>query len=241
MKQEYKTEEYVVAFIDVLGATKKITTDQDTSLNVVHKAYNQAIEVQQKLFDDGPSALVKPKVKIFSDNIMIAAKTKTAGLVRAFFSTVILSALVQSQFLISGYLVRGGVTVGNCFVDDTMVWGKALVQAHMLESSIAIYPRIIIDPGIIEKLGIAKPDHHEEWLQEDKDGIFFIDYIQPAMLKNKADYLPVLFMFSDKCDNLIEEAKDDLKVLQKINWHISYLAEKVKAHGSNGSDGVDDA
>lgn len=65
MKQEYKTEEHVVAFIDVLGASKKITTDQDASLNVVHLAYNQAIEIQQKLFDDDHSVLVRPEVKIW--------------------------------------------------------------------------------------------------------------------------------------------------------------------------------
>ena len=37
MEQKYKVKEYVVAFIDVLGAKKKIQQDVNNSLNIVHE------------------------------------------------------------------------------------------------------------------------------------------------------------------------------------------------------------
>ena len=173
-EMQYKTEEYVVVFIDILGATKKIIKEQERSLNIVHVAYNQALEVHKKLYGDENSVLSMPEVKIFSDNIVIATKSSTRGVETAFWSAVVFAALIQIQFLMKGYLVRGGMTIGDYFIDDTMVWGQALVRAHVLESSVAIYPRIVIDPKTVGVLHLAEPTQQSHWICEDKDGLFFV-------------------------------------------------------------------
>lgn len=44
-----------------------------------------------------------------------------------------------------GWLVRGGITIGDFYIDDMFVWGAALVKAYELEEKIAVYPRVILD------------------------------------------------------------------------------------------------
>lgn len=44
-----------------------------------------------------------------------------------------------------GYKPRDGITKGQFFIDDIFGWGSALVDAYLLESKEAIYPRVIID------------------------------------------------------------------------------------------------
>ena len=39
------TEEYMVAFIDILGASQKIKKDSTGSLNTVHRVYEKALKL----------------------------------------------------------------------------------------------------------------------------------------------------------------------------------------------------
>ena len=47
--------------------------------------------------------------------------------------------------LLSGFLIRGGITIGKLYHNATqgVVFGEALVEAYNLESKDAIYPRVI--------------------------------------------------------------------------------------------------
>lgn len=58
--------------------------------------------------------------------------------------------------------------MGDLYIDDTIVWGNALVQAHKIEENRAIFPRTIIDESI---LNIYKlPKDHLSMLAKDFDG-----------------------------------------------------------------------
>jgi hypothetical protein len=46
---------------------------------------------------------------------------------------------------VSGFWIRGAVTVGLIHHDEHIVFGPALNRAYELESKVAIYPRILID------------------------------------------------------------------------------------------------
>lgn len=227
MKQQYKTDEYVVAFVDLLGATTQIMKDPDASLNVVHEVYNSSLKLHDALFVKHNQTLAIPVVKIFSDNIVVAVETKPKGRWSAFISTVIFTALVQVQFLIRGYLVRGGICIGDFFADDTMVWGRALVAAHELESEVAIHPRVILHPKMVAELGIAVDSQKQNWLQQDADGLFYIDYLQPRMLKEQEQYDDLVLKCYADIDRMIAEAGDRIKILQKINWHLGYMTDKL--------------
>jgi hypothetical protein len=71
----------------------------------------------------------------FSDNVVItqAAGEKTQMLMQHLANVQLGSALV-------GFLVRGGITVGNVVHDNEVVFGPGLNRAYHLESKIAKYP-----------------------------------------------------------------------------------------------------
>lgn len=227
MGNKYYTEEYIVVFIDLLGAKDKIANEGDEALNIVHSAYNQTMDELKGLFSGTSAENLKPKVKMFSDNIAICFPSRENERYKSFAAAALTSAFIQNQFLHNNYLLRGGIALGDCFIDETMVWGKALVDAYKVESSIAIYPRIVIHPDTVKKLNLAFDKRKQRWLAQDIDGLFFVDYIQERILRNKKLYVMNLLKAYDDCDELIVSAKGDIKILQKVNWHQTYLIEKI--------------
>lgn len=219
---EYKTEECIVAFIDILGATEKIKENPKESLNIVHKAYDDALELLSYMYRGELEDLFKPKAKIFSDNIVVSVSISNhkAG---AFMTLCAFLALLQTQFLMSGYLVRGGIASGEFFADDIMVWGDALVKAYIIESEIAIYPRIVVHPDLVEDLKLSADEKLKKYLIEDSDGLIFIDYILNRVSTVKENKEFMLKKFYDDCEKMIEKNKNNIKVMQKIQWHYTYL------------------
>ncbi len=230
---EHKLEEYVVAFIDILGSSKKIREDSEKSLNIVHKIYETALTQCEKLYDNEAIKNLKPIVKIFSDNIVIAVPTKQNGDFSAFISIAILSAAIQHHFLQYRYLVRGGISMGDFFEDATMLWGPALLDAYYIESNISIYPRIVIHPKTVEKLNLATNESRQKWIRQDSDGLFFVDYMQKTGFKD--NYMEMLIYRINECEELLTEAPD-IKSKQKILWHNTYLSSKIDFYSPEYSE-----
>ncbi len=230
---EYKLEEYVVAFIDILGASKKIKEDSENSLNIMHKVYQNALSHCEKIYDNEIAIKLKPIVKIYSDNIVVAVSTKPYGQNPAFVSVAILSAVIQHEFLQYNYLIRGGISMGDFFADEIMLWGNALLDAYYVESQISIYPRIVVHPETVSKLDLALDESRQNWIKQDSDGLFFIDYMQERIVKN--DYLDLLSYRIQQCESLLIETTD-VKSKQKILWHNTYLNSKLYFYSSNYSE-----
>ena len=154
-ESEYKLKlkNHIVSFIDILGATNSIISESEKSLNLVHIAYEKAIETFNSLFKDKS---ITPTVKIFSDNILVSLPYNDKLKRPAFLAVAMISAIIQVQFLSFGYLTRGAISYGSFYCDNLMVWGQALVNAYRLESNNAIYPRVIVDPNLIDYLDIIK-------------------------------------------------------------------------------------
>lgn len=231
---EYQTKEYIVAFIDVLGASKKIKENSQKSLNTVHEVYNDALRSCERLYDTENLSRLKPIVKIYSDNIVIAVPTEHTDIFSAFTSIAIFSALIQNHFLQYKYLVRGGISIGDFFADDVMIWGNALLDAYYTESNLSIYPRIVIHPNTVTRLKLTTNPYRQKWLKQDSDGLFFIDYMQKQVFKN--DFFELLLYRIQECDDLFSDVGEDVKSKQKIFWHSTYLNSKLTAYSSEYSD-----
>lgn len=226
--KEYKAEEAVVAFIDILGSSEEMQKDPQNALNTVHNAYDAALEMYETIFKEH---LDKVQIKIFSDNIVLSCPYEKIGLEKAFHIVVVLSALIQERLLHYYMLSRGGIAVGDFFSDEVMIWGNALVQAHNLECSVAIFPRIVIHPELIAKVGyFVKKETGEnegfmDWIAQDQDGLCYIDYFNWKYMKDPRVMLTVFL--EDNDDRLAEHLKN-LKVVQKIIWHANYLEKKME-------------
>ena len=222
MAETLKTSDYIVAFIDILGSKQRIKDDCDGSLNVVHNVYEKSLALFGDLFKER----VKFHVSIFSDNIVIATKVENEKLLQWYFQTThFMAAILQGNFLFNNLLVRGAITRGSFYCDDLMVWGKALVQAYTLESSVAFYPRIIVDPNLIGEMGLTvqKNDEHY-WLIQDVDGMFYLDYLQAKYIKN---FRHMILSELERYDDRIIKALDMPNVAQKVIWHLEYIKKKA--------------
>lgn len=220
---EYNVSEHVVAFIDILGSSEAIKRDANASLNVVHRAYKKSLEGFSKIITD---ARFQPAVKIFSDNIVVAVPCKDKHFVPvAFLAVAVMSAVIQVEFLKKGWLIRGGICAGSFFADDIMVWGKGLVDAYAMENTVAVYPRIVIDPALIDDLRASgEPDANTSvWLQQDKDGLFYINCFN-RYLNNASFFAMGLTQIIEKN---ITRFRDTTKICQKWLWLSNYLNERL--------------
>ncbi len=92
---------------------------------------------------------------------------------------LILAAIQCELFLESGTLLRGAMCIDDLYFENDIVFGPALVKAHEFEESIAVFPRIIVDPKsclLHEDSGFARIVS-AGILQRGDDGAYFIDYL----------------------------------------------------------------
>ena len=227
--REYKSEDAVVAFIDILGSSAEMKNDPENALNTIHNAYDDALAVYIKLFENHKD---KIRIRIFSDNIVISCSCEKLGVETAARSVIVLSALIQEKLLHYKVLSRGGIARGDFFSDETMIWGNALVNAYTLESSIAIYPRIVVHPNVISDIKYftmesqGESGNYSTWISQDRDGLCYVDYFHDfSFLK---DPLCLLLTFIEDNEERKLRYLDNLKVVQKIIWHGNYLLRKLE-------------
>lgn len=233
---EYKTKEYIVAFIDILGSSQRIKENSQQSLNIVHEVYNNTLRSCDNLYDNENITNLKPIVKIYSDNIVIAVPTEPKGASSAFASIAIFCGLIQHEFLQHKYLVRGGIAIGDFFSDETMIWGNALLEAYYIESNISIYPRIVIHPNTVAKLRLSTNQAIQKWTKQDTDGLFFIDYMQERFFKSRFD--EILIYRIQECEQILLDAVNDIKSVQKVLWHNTYLISKLDIYALEQSEAL---
>ena len=217
-------ESYVVAYLDILGITERIKGSVETqtdTLNVLHNLYTFIYELSDS--KTGIKKYADIKFKVFSDNIIIAKKLSenTVDDVLTLLSCV-------SNFLCVAvgdgvnWLVRGGITLGDFFIDDTIVWGPALVRAYELEDKVANYPRVLLDAPIINLLQSKKQGL--EFICIDSDGMAFLNYMTIWHFSGKI----VCNAFKKmKAEARLPNGTYPDKVYQKLYWHMQYVNSEL--------------
>jgi hypothetical protein len=114
-------------------------------------------------------------ISTFSDNIVISQPVcgETPLLIMQL-------AMLQIAAAMSGFLLRGGVTIGDLFHDRECVFGPGLNRAYELESKTAYYPRFVLDSDVAKEFGnigdIAVRDGDVLFLDPFRLG--FMDYLR---------------------------------------------------------------
>lgn len=222
--KKYASSEYVVAFVDVLGTHQKILNEEECSLNIVHHSYDEAIRYMGICFDKDSLVNRRPSVRIFSDNILIYCPIIDNDVKIAFVDVLILVAMIQTEFVNNGYLVRGGIVRGTFFADDIMVWGKALLEAYNLESNVAVFPRVIIHSDFENLINI---DKFQQLIQKYIDGYMYVDYMSSVFGLNENQRYSVLNTALRIVNDEIQRHCSNQRILDKLNWHKKYLLSKM--------------
>lgn len=209
-------KKHIVAYLDILGAQKlMLSNDSNTFLRVLQEQYEELLCLPKVLrhipqFED-------VKIKIFSDNIIIVSelvedeyinKTKLERVLQ-------LVSHLQVNLLAKAKLLRGGITIGELFINDILVYGAGLIEAYKLESKVAIYPRVVVSSEVAYL-------NEKESIIKDYDGNWFVNFYW-SFIGSAGLYIDM----SSYIDNVIQEADlKDYKIRQKINWLINYHNHK---------------
>lgn len=204
---QLNSSNYVVAYLDVLGATRYMEADSEQFLNNLNAIYEKALD------DIAFTNVVTKKnidIKIFSDNILIAVRTSQNDINRAakIEKIVELVGNIYCNALDYGYLIRGGITAGKFYKNNIFVFGKALVEAVKLEEKIAIYPRVVVQEELIHSI--------PQYIMLDNDGEW---YLNSFFINGFGCYAK----YKTKIQGLLKEYYNDRKAKQKLMWLVSYF------------------
>ena len=218
-----KTQKYMVGYLDLLGTKDKIDNGQNNYLNRIHDCFMLA-KIMVDYHSNCENLFLK--YKIFSDNIIIAQPIKDSmsnnSPVIAFNRICALVSSVQRVFLCNDIFLRGGIVCDELYIDDVLVWGKALTDAYYIENNIAIYPRIVISKDLIELdpiVNIGNKMRSANNIIQDFDGEFFIDYLNYPDDNEIQKLIQISNSNIEK--HLAEET--DARILQKIYWQKNYI------------------
>lgn len=214
------TESYIVAYIDLLGVTNRIKSeDGQLEMNKLHNLYTFAADITKKIQVEENKDI---KFKIFSDNIIIAKKLSNTVMQRKrdIKSLLMCAGRFQEQAASDsvGWLLRGGISLGQLFIDDVMVWGEALLNAYYLENKVANYPRIIIDKRVA--IEIAQDRKLSEYACKDFDNLYFLNFLKDCHFCGEM----LMNGFESMQKAIGKDIKDiDEKIYQKLCWHMNFV------------------
>lgn len=164
-------------------------------------------------------------IRIYSDNIIFAHKSRCPG-APVFDFYLVRSYMAQYQLFLlsSGLLSRGFITQGRLFINDSFIMGAALAKAHEAEKYIVKYPRVVVDPKLMELLPDQihqYPIPPDRFLKKDRaDGFYFLNYYQALIQGNGKIWHRELFSATKTIINNLKSYRQE--TLPKLYWLIKY-------------------
>jgi len=173
-------EQRLVLFMDILGF-KQITEDAVNDPGIIERV-KRAVKMMTENFNESAHQSSRV-VTQFSDSIVVSIKVEEESGV--FWLIADLAHIVLNMTL-RGFLVRGGIAIGDLVHSEDVIMGPAMNEAYRLESQIAQNPRVILSKEVLELSKLYRKDGHspeeEEnyvkgFLKEDDDGHYFLDFL----------------------------------------------------------------
>jgi hypothetical protein len=176
-------------FMDILGF-RKITIDsfEEGDYQVLFDNFYRVISTEvQNLNTYAYDEKFRPpwSVKVFTDNIVLGYPVFSVDDDIEFSNIVAAVAGYQLAMALEGFFIRGGLAVGDLFMDDITVYGPALLEAYYLESVSARDPRIVLSSRVYEAVrnyaNLYPEPHkspHNRNVLIDPDGQAYINYLE---------------------------------------------------------------
>lgn len=150
---DHQYEERYVAFLDILGFSDLIERTAGATPAVALDAVVRALEIPHEvvlkdiiLGRIGDISAAKHTLTAFSDCVAISTIASEQGLMNLLFHV----RAILFRLLRLGFLARGGIARGLVYHREGKILGPALLEAYRLESRVAIYPRVILSPAVVE-------------------------------------------------------------------------------------------
>ncbi|MEJ7559853.1 MAG: hypothetical protein WKF66_16195 [Pedobacter sp.] len=211
-------EDRIIAFIDILGFRTMInaTIKEDVVQQDKLKELIDGLSLMQDEFNKVIKDSELPysfMITYFSDSIVLSVKrVNSLGLLTVFE----ILKKIQIKLIERKILLRGGIVIGKLIHTPGLILGPAMNEAYDLESKSALYPRITIDPEVME---LAAQEH------ELQDGLFSIkEYDFQKTFEVDFDNTYYIDYFSDIKGYL--EDGDEIKYYQNLRALIRYGVDR---------------
>ena len=205
---EYK--DCFVAFLDILGFSEKVADSQNNQETL--KILIDSLSIcgafpsgGKKKVDSQGQRTISVQSRFFSDAVVFFMQEKPKDIAQLFFMT----RYLQDRLWGKGICLRGAITLGSMHWDDyadlNITIGPALIEAHKLESEIAIYPRIIVSEDLYSYInnknikadpfgGGLNASHDpdallKDYIKRDADGVYFLDLLNSEILRTNDEVL----------------------------------------------------
>ncbi|WP_186062014.1 hypothetical protein [Burkholderia gladioli] len=213
------TLEYsVVGFLDILGFSAMVEKD---SSGAEPKYFPIFLDVFEELAASGDKDGLD--VKMFSDSIVIAADLNPINAIKV----IKIASELQRLFLRRHILLRGGVAFGKHFSNSNVTFSQALVNAYIIESKVARFPRIVIDDSVLnfawhhETADDALKQEIRGVVVKDRDGAMFVDYLTESTLTDLTPHVRACIEGNTSPHETI---------LEKMRWLFDYYNHCASSH-----------
>ncbi|MCQ3949065.1 MAG: hypothetical protein DPW14_04475 [Planctomycetes bacterium] len=240
---------HVVLFADILGY-KQLVEDA-TGESAFYAHVRDALALGVSVFQKAKAEWEGPAIiRTFTDNIVVAWPIQATDDEEALGFTVLQAARLQFEMALRGYFIRGGLEVGKFHADENFLYGPAFIDAYKLESTKAIYPRIVLGPHATELAKIHQCYWSEPWTAPaateylyDQDNFAFIDYLaasagqefgpegtnwtyvedgRPWLLERLPQHRDAIEAALDRNEKSSDDAKKKQTIQQKLSWAARY-------------------
>jgi len=174
---------------------------------------SQALQTRAVLGDGafGEQNRVDPQFSYFSDTFVLSARAIPGAAIYIKFSLAQLCRFL----LLEGLYTRGAIVVGKAIHTGQVLYGPAIVDAYLLESQVAKYPRIILT----EQADALFGPHFQN--ETDADGLRYLDFLGTTL--NLSDGEREYSMLRALIEANLERDSKDLGLMAKHYWLLRHV------------------
>lgn len=223
----------LISFIDILGFRHLIA---NSTFEQVSKKLAKVKHFSGTEDEDGDG--LEPRVIQFSDSIIrirpLDGKANSEFPYGMLFHELYDLVFLQGELVKHGLCLRGGIAIGDVHFDAKTIFGPGFVRAYEMESQFANFPRIVLDPQVLQQLMKDKAmiaNHHDiaeevthirKLVRKDADGLFFVDYLNAFLPEVDVPEFQPLFLRDHK--KLILEGVGKTAALTGVSAKYLWLA-----------------
>ncbi|MBU3130556.1 hypothetical protein [Clostridium tagluense] len=241
-------KESYVAFLDVLGFKELVLRDNTEN----RKRLNQYFNIVNSVINYIRSIDMKKDIGfiVISDSIIMSIHKGNSNVERLdrLRSLCIAVGLIQKRLALIDIWLRGGISSGKAYfnIEKNQIVGPAYINAYLLEESMAVFPRVLLDSKVINELGYSSASDLIDAINMSRDGglefynwgsailynwhypdgksvthlkqdvALFIDYLCPIVEEDTHELLTII-------GNIEKSIYSDTRIYTKFRWVSDYL------------------
>jgi len=225
------------AFLDVLGFRQHVKEAQIApgGIQAMLNTYLSAVSPPTDQLLETAAAVAAWQVVAFSDSVVLGYPLQTPDAEPEFGALEDELLRYQLVLALSGFFVRGGLAIGELFMDERLAFGPALIDAYELQDTIANTPRIVLSLEMATLLrkhlgfyAFPSAAPHNQVLLVDSDERVFLNYLSATITEGEVD-VDALARHRSVVEKGLKRYQSSPRIWSKYQWVGSYHNYFIRA------------